>query len=49
MYAPVSHEVAKQLAEEEFGKFRVLQDHNFESDFEKDVKRLQSKRNSKKK
>ena len=40
----VSHEVAKQLAEEEFGKFRVLQDRDFESDFEKDVKRLEGKR-----
>ncbi len=39
----ISHEVAKQLAEEEFGKFRVLQDRDFESDFEKDVKRLQGK------
>ncbi len=40
----ISHEVAKQLAEEEFGKFRVLQDRDFESDFEKDVKRFESKR-----
>jgi hypothetical protein len=40
----ISHEVGKQLAEEEYGKFRVLQDHDFESDFEKDVKRLESKR-----
>ena len=40
----ISHEVAKQLAEEEYGRFRVLQDQNFESDFEKEVKRLQGKR-----
>jgi hypothetical protein len=40
----ISHEVAKQLAEEEYGKFRVLQDRDFESDFEKDVKRLEGKR-----
>ena len=36
----VSHEVAKQLAEQEYEKFRVLQDRNFESDFDKAVKKL---------
>ncbi|MCI0698349.1 virulence RhuM family protein [candidate division KSB1 bacterium] len=36
----VSHEVAKALAEEEYSKFRVIQDRNFESDFEKAAKRL---------
>lgn len=30
----ISHEVAKQLAEKEYEKFRVIQDKNFESDFE---------------
>ncbi len=45
----VSHEVAKKLAEEEFGKFRVLQDRNFESDFEKEVKQLEGKRKPAKK
>ena len=30
----ISHEVAKQLAEKEYEKFRVFQDKNFESDFE---------------
>ncbi len=34
----VSHEVAKQLAEEQFEKFRVVQDREFESDFDKAVK-----------
>lgn len=36
----VSHEVAKQLAEKEFDKFRVIQDKNFISDFDKEVKKL---------
>lgn len=36
----VSSEVAKQLAENEYDKFRVTQDKNFESDFDKAVKRL---------
>lgn len=30
----VSNAVAKKLAEEEFEKFRVVQDREFESDFE---------------
>ena len=36
----VSHEIAIQLAEEEFKQFRVEQDRNFESDFEKATKHL---------
>jgi hypothetical protein len=36
----VSHEVARQLAEEEYERFRVVQDRNFESDFERATKRL---------
>lgn len=36
----VSHEVAKRLAEEEYEQFRVVQDRNFESDFERATKRL---------
>jgi hypothetical protein len=39
----VSHEVAKNLAEQEYEKFRVVQDKNFESDFDKEVKKLNSK------
>ena len=38
----VSHEIAIQLAEEEFKQFRVEQDRNFESDFEKVTKHLNS-------
>ncbi len=36
----VSHEVAQALAEKEYSKFRVTQDRNFESDFEKETKKL---------
>ena len=36
----VSAEVAKQLAEERYGQFRVKQDRRFESDFEQEIKRL---------
>lgn len=40
----VSAEVARRLAEEQYDRFRVRQDHEFESDFEAEVKRIQSKR-----
>lgn len=40
----VSAEVAKRLAEEQYDKFRVRQDREFESDFEVEVKRIESKR-----
>lgn len=36
----VSAEVAKQLAEQQYGQFRVQQDKAFASDFEKEVKRI---------
>src|SRR5699024_9948282 len=39
----VSKKVAKQLAEEEYAKFRVIQDENFESDFDKSIKELKNK------
>jgi hypothetical protein len=37
----VSAEVAKQLAEKQYEKFRVKQDEAFESDFEREVKRIE--------
>lgn len=37
----VSAEVAKRLAEEQFEQFRVTQDQAFESDFEREIKRIQ--------
>jgi len=36
----VSHEIAKALAEEEFDKFRIIQDRMMESDFDREVKKL---------
>ena len=36
----VSHEVAVKLAEKEYDKFRVIQDKTFESDFDKEIKKL---------
>ena len=43
----VSAELAKSHAEQEFGKFRVLDDQNFESDFDQMVKQLPAKPPSK--
>ncbi len=40
----VSHDVAVQLAEGEYEKFRVRQDRDYISDFDKEVKRLTGKR-----
>ena len=40
----VSHEVAVKLASAAYEKFRVIQDQNFESDFDKEVKRLKGKK-----
>jgi hypothetical protein len=39
----VSHEVAKRLAEEEYTKFRVIQDRDYESDFERAAKKITAK------
>lgn len=44
----VSHEVAIKLAGEEYEKFRILQDQNYESDFDKEVKKFNTEKNSKK-
>ena len=33
----VSHEIAIKLAEDEFNKYRVIQDKNIESDFDREV------------
>jgi len=37
----VSAEVAKRLAEEHYAKFRIQQDQRFESDFEKEIQRIE--------
>lgn len=36
----IRHDVAVKLAEKEYEKFRITQDKNFESDFDKEVKKL---------
>ncbi|EXI72979.1 MAG: hypothetical protein AW07_02911 [Candidatus Accumulibacter sp. SK-11] len=41
--------MAKRLAEEQYDRFRVRQDREFESDFEAEVKRIESKRLRKRK
>lgn len=41
----VSHEVAMKLAEKEYEKFRVVQDRNFESDFDREMKKITDKNN----
>jgi hypothetical protein len=40
----VSAEVARRLAEEQYATFRVQQDRLFESDFEKEIKRIEKKK-----
>jgi hypothetical protein len=40
----VSHAVAERLAHQEYDKFRVVQDVNFESDFDKSVKTVMAKK-----
>lgn len=45
----VSHEAAISLAEEQFGKFRVIQDRDYEGDFEREVKKLTGPRRREKK
>ncbi len=36
----VSHDVALQLAEQEYEKFRRMQDRDFESDFDREMKKI---------
>ena len=37
----ITHEIAKNFAETEFEKFRIRQDHLFESDFDKEIKQIE--------
>lgn len=39
----VGHDVAIKLAEKEYDKFRIVQDKTFESDFDKEVKKISKK------
>jgi hypothetical protein len=42
----VSHEVAKELAEQQYESFSIVQDRSFESDFERESKRVLGKRHA---
>jgi hypothetical protein len=39
----ITHEIAISLAEKEYGKYHIIQDNNYESDFDKEIKKLQAK------
>ena len=39
----ISAEIAKKLATEQYEKYRVIQDNDFESDFDKEIKRIKGK------
>jgi len=43
----VSHDVAMKLVEKEYNEFRIIQDQNFVSDFEKEVKKLNNPKKEK--
>ena len=40
----IRHDVAVKLAEKEYEKFRITQDKNFESDFDKEIKKLSAEK-----
>ncbi len=40
----VSAQIAKAFAENEFEKYRVIQDRIIESDFDREIKRLEGKK-----
>jgi hypothetical protein len=42
----LSHEIAAKMAEDQYGKFRIIQDQLYKSDFDKIIQRL-PKRNKK--
>ena len=42
----ITTQMAKVFAESEFEKYRIVQDRLFESDFDKEIKRIEKKRNN---
>ena len=42
----VSHEVAKELSEQRYESFRIVQDRSFESDYERASKKMLGKNRS---
>jgi hypothetical protein len=45
-FGTVSHEVAKNLADQEYEKYRIVQNQLYESDFDKEVKKIVDKSSS---
>jgi hypothetical protein len=43
----ISAQLAKEFAESEFEKYRIIQDRLFESDFDKEVKKIEENRGKK--
>ena len=43
----ITHEIAVSLAEKEYGKYHIIKDKNYESDFDKEIKKLQDKSSKK--
>ncbi len=39
----ISAQIAKEFAESEFEKYRVIQDRLFESDFDREIKKIEKK------
>ncbi|MBI3617663.1 MAG: hypothetical protein HY210_05550 [Candidatus Omnitrophica bacterium] len=44
----ISHDVAAALAEKEYESFRIKQDKHFESDFDREVKKLLARKKKQK-
>jgi len=40
----ISAQLAKEFAESEFEKYRIIQDRLFESDFDREIKEIEEKR-----
>jgi len=40
----ISTQLAKEFAESEFEKYRIIQDRLFESDFDKEIKKIKGKK-----
>ena len=47
MQGKITHEIAVSLAEKEYGKYHIIQDKNYESDFDKEIQKLQDKSSKK--
>jgi hypothetical protein len=43
----INAQLAKEFAESEFEKYRIIQDRLFESDFDREIKKIEEKRGKK--